>query len=93
MLEGNGSLSYALKGIYNIGPGRTSFALADFYGTGHLDLAVDSAEGVATFLPDTNGDGGFQTSNAYSALAPALGSVVGKFRNAPIIPPATSTLP
>ena len=82
VLEGNGSLSYALKGIYNIGPGRSSFALADFYGSGTLDLAVDSPEGVATFLPDVSPDGGFQASNAYAALAPALGSVVGKFRNA-----------
>ena len=78
----SGTLAYALKGIYNIGPGRSSYALADFYGTGRLDLAVDSAEGVAIFLADPNGDGGFQTSNAYAALAPALGSVVGKFRNA-----------
>jgi len=81
VLKGNGSLSYALKGIYNIGPGRSSFVLADFYGTGTLDLAVDSAEGIATFLPDASGDGGFQTSNAYAALAPALGSVAGVFRN------------
>jgi hypothetical protein len=80
VLEGNGSLSYALKGIYNIGPGRSSFALASFYGTVAPDLAVDSAEGVAVFDADANGDGGFQTSNAYAALAPALGSVVGKFR-------------
>jgi hypothetical protein len=77
----SGTLAYALKGIYNIGPGRSSYALADFYGTGRLDLAVDSAEGVAIFLADPNGDGGFQTSNAYPALLPALGSVVGKFRS------------
>jgi hypothetical protein len=82
VLEGSGSLSYALKAIYNIGPGRSSFALADFYGTPNLDLAVDSAEGVAIFRADANGDGGFQTSNAYSAMSPALGAVVGKFRNA-----------
>jgi hypothetical protein len=72
---------YQLKAIYNIGPGRTSFALADLYDTGLLDLAVDSAEGVAIFRADTNRDGGFQASNAYAALAPALGSVVGRFRN------------
>ena len=83
LLKGQGGLNYTiLKAIYNIGPGRSSYALADFYGTGRLDLAVDSAEGVAIFLADPNGDGGFQTSNAYSSLAPALGSVVGKFRNA-----------
>ena len=77
----SGTLTYGLKGIYNIGPGRTSFALADYFETNALDLAVDSAEGIAIFAPDSNGDGGFQTANAYSSLAPALGAVVGKFRN------------
>ena len=72
-----GTLNYTLKGIYNIGPGRSSFALASF---GSGDLAVDSAEGVAFIQGDTNGDGGFQTSNAYSALAPALGATMGQFR-------------
>ncbi len=70
-----GTLNYTLKGIYNIGPGRSSFALASF---GSGDLAVDSAEGVA-FIQG-NGDGGFQTSLAYSALAPALGATMGQFR-------------
>ncbi len=83
LLKDQGGLNYTiLKAIYNIGPGRSSYAFADFYGTGRLDLAVDSAEGVAIFLADPNGDGGFQTSNAYPALLPAQGSVVGKFRNA-----------
>ena len=72
-----GTLNYTLKGIYNIGPGRSSFALASF---GSGDLAVDSAEGVAFIQGDTNGDGGFQTSIAYSALAPALGATMGQFR-------------
>jgi hypothetical protein len=72
-----GSLTYTLKGIYNIGPGRSSYALASF-GNGALDLAVDSAEGVA-FIQG-NPDGSFQTSNAYSALAPALGATMGQFR-------------
>jgi hypothetical protein len=71
----NGMLTYKLKGIYNIGPGRSSFALASF---GSGDLAVDSAEGVA-FIQG-NADGSFQTSNAYSALAPALGATMGQFR-------------
>ncbi|MGB7814259.1 MAG: FG-GAP-like repeat-containing protein, partial [Polyangia bacterium] len=70
-----GKLNYTLKGIYNIGPGRSSFALASF---ANGDLAVDSAEGVA-FIQG-NADGSFQTSNAYSALAPALGATMGKFR-------------
>ena len=82
VLEGNGSLSYALKGIYNIGPGRSSFALADFYGTGALISPSTRPKASPSSPPDANGDGGFQTSNAYAALAPALGSVVGKFSNA-----------
>jgi hypothetical protein len=69
-----GSLTYTLKGIYNIGPGRSSYALASF---GSGNLAVDSAEGVA-FIQG-NADGSFQTSNAYSALAPALGATMGQF--------------
>jgi hypothetical protein len=79
VLENNGGYSpnYTLKNIYNIGPGRSSFALADFL-SGNLDLAVDSAEGVIFALGD--GNGGFQTSSAYSALAPALGATVGQFR-------------
>jgi hypothetical protein len=75
----SGTLTYGLTGIYNIGSGRSSFALADFYGTGNLDLAVDSAEGVAFVV--LNGNGTLQTSNAYSALAPALSAVVGTFRD------------
>jgi hypothetical protein len=71
-----GSLTYTLKGIYNIGPGRSSYALASF---GSGNLAVDSAEGVA-FIQG-NADGSFNTSLAYSALAPALGATMGQFRN------------
>jgi hypothetical protein len=84
VLHNQGSLNYSLKNIYNIGSGRSSFALADFYRSGYLDLAVDSPEGVAIVKADGNGsgtpDGGFQTSLAYSALAPALGATVGQFR-------------
>jgi hypothetical protein len=73
--------AYTLGAIFNIGPGRNSFALAPFLsGNGNLDLAVDSAEGVAIVEADTNGDGGFQTSLAYSTQSPALGSVVAQFR-------------
>ena len=54
----NGTLnSYTQEGIYNIGPGRSSFALADFYRSGYLDLAVDSPEGVAIVKADGNGSG------------------------------------
>jgi hypothetical protein len=89
----NGSLAYKLRNIYNIGPGHSSFALAPFYG-GSPALAVDSAEGVAFIQEDPNGDGGFQTSLAYSALAPALGATVGQFRssgNPPDVVVATGT--
>ncbi len=75
-----GTLNYTLSGIYNIGPGRSSFALADFNGDSYNDLAVDSPEGVAIALGDALGGSFFQTSLAYTTLAPALGSVVGKFR-------------
>ena len=82
VLQNQGGLSYALKGIYNIGPGRFSYAMANFFGTGDLDFAADSPEGVAIVRADANGDGGFQTSNAYPTLSPALSATVGKFRNA-----------
>ncbi len=78
----SGTLNYTLKGIYNIGPGRSSFALANFRGGGILDLAVNSPEGIA--IAQGDGSGGFQTSLAYSALAPALGATVGQFRTSGI---------
>jgi hypothetical protein len=80
VLENSGSYSqnYSLKNIYDIGPGHSSFALAPFYGGNYPLLAVDSAEGVA--LIQGNADGSFNTSLAYSALAPALGATVGPFR-------------
>jgi hypothetical protein len=76
----SGSLTYTLQGIYNIGPGRASYALAPFFDDGVLDLAVNSPEGVA--IAQGNASGGFLTSNAYSSLQPALSAAVGKFRNA-----------
>jgi hypothetical protein len=79
VLQGQGNLTYALKGIYNIGPGRTSLALAQFNGDGNLDLAVDSPEGVA--IVQGNADGSFQTSLAFSALQPGLNATVGVYRN------------
>ena len=72
-------LAFSLNTIYNIGPGRSSFALANIFGSGNLDLAVDSAEGIAIIAG--NADGTFQASKAFAALAPALGAVAGKFRN------------
>ncbi len=76
--------NYSLKNIYNIGPGRSSFALSTFFNSGNLGLAVDSPEGVA--IVSGNADGSFQTSNAYSTLAPALGTTVGQFRDTAINP-------
>jgi len=82
VLVGQGNLSYTLRGIYNIGPGRSSYALASFYTSPPFpDFAVDSPEGVAIVQGDGNGDGGFMTSSAYSTLAPALGAVEGQFRS------------
>jgi hypothetical protein len=78
----SGTLNYTLQGIYNIGPGRSSYALAQIFNTTqYLDFAVDSPEGIAIVQGDGNGDGGFSTSQAYSALAPALGATVGQYRN------------
>jgi hypothetical protein len=73
-----GTLQYTLAGIYNIGPGRSTFALADFFNTGALDLAAGSAEGVAIVSPD--GQGGFQTSRAFATAGPASSVAVAKFR-------------
>ena len=82
VLLGQGGLTYKLQGIYNIGPGRSSYALAQLFNTTAFpDFAVDSPEGVAIVQGDGNGDGGFMTSNAYSTLAPALGATEGQFRN------------
>jgi hypothetical protein len=76
---GGPPFNYVLKAIYDIGPGRSSFALADVLGNGSLDLAVDSPEGVA--IAPGDGNGGFVTSRAFTTLQPALGATVGKFRN------------
>src|ERR1700733_10930402 len=42
VLQGQANLSFVLGGIYNAGPGRTSFAVADFNGDGGVDVAMDS---------------------------------------------------
>jgi hypothetical protein len=70
VLLGQSDLSLSLKGIYNAGPGRTSFAAADFNGDGVLDVAMDSPEGIAVLLGSA--DGGFESSRAFSAGQPAL---------------------
>lgn len=79
VLADQGGNQFKLANIFNIGPGRTSFALGNFL-TGNFDLAVDSPEGVA--IIKGKGDGTFLTSLAYPALMPGLSAAVGKFRNA-----------
>jgi len=64
------NLSLTLGGIYNAGPGRTSFAVEDFNGDGLMDVAVDSPEGVAILLGDASG--GLGSSRAFAAGMPAL---------------------
>ena len=74
-----GLQSYRLAGIYNIGPGRSSFSLADYNGDGVADLAVDSPQGIAVVLGTAAG--GFQTSLAYPAGQPALNATLADFNN------------
>ena len=72
-----GDLSLSLQGIYNAGPGRTSFAVGDFNGDGVLDVAVDSPEGVAILLGSA--DGSLGGSKAFAAGKPALSGALGDF--------------
>jgi hypothetical protein len=78
VLFGKSNLTYALSAIYNLGPGRSAFALDDFNGDTIQDIAVNSPAGIAVAYGNANGT--FQTSLAYSALAPAVSGVLGKFR-------------
>jgi hypothetical protein len=70
-------LSLSLQGIYNAGPGRSSFAVGNFNGDGVLDVAVDSPEGVAILLG--NADGSMGASKAFAAGKPALSGELGDF--------------
>jgi hypothetical protein len=63
-------LSLTLQAIYNAGPGRTSFAVADFDGDDLMDVAVDSPEGIAILLGSA--DGRLQSSRAFATGKPAL---------------------
>jgi hypothetical protein len=77
VLLGQGDLSLTLQGIYNAGPGRSSFAVADFNGDGLLDVAVDSPEGVAILFGSA--DGSLGSSRAFAAGQPALSGELGDF--------------
>jgi hypothetical protein len=77
VLSEQSDLSLALQGIYNAGPGRGSFAVADFNGDGVLDVAVDSPEGVAILFGSAGG--GLGSSRAFAAGKPALSGALGDF--------------
>jgi hypothetical protein len=70
-------LNLSLQGIYNAGPGRMSFAVADFNGDGVADVAVDSPEGVAILFGSA--DGSLGNSRAFAAGKPALSGALGDF--------------
>jgi hypothetical protein len=77
VLSEQSNLSLTLLGIYNVGPGRTSFAVGDFNDDGVMDVAVDSPEGVAILLGST--DGGLSGSRAFATGTPALNGNLGPF--------------
>jgi hypothetical protein len=77
VLAEQSDLSLTLEGIYNAGPGRGSFAVADFNGDGVLDVAVDSPEGVAVLFGSAGG--GLGSSRAFAAGMPALSGALGDF--------------
>ena len=77
VLLGQSDLSFTLGGIYNAGPGRTSFAVADFNGDGVLDVAVDSPEGIAILFGSAAA--GLASSRAFAAGKPALSGDLGEF--------------
>ncbi len=88
-LLGNGTAYLGLKGVYNAGPGHSSYATADFDGDGNLDLAVDSPEGVAILFG--NGDGSLQTSQAFAAGKPAMSGALGAFTSSGLLDVVVST--
>jgi len=77
VLLGQGNVTYVLKGIYNMGPGRTSYAFADFNGDGYPDVAVDSPQGIAILYG--NADSSMQSSLAFAAGQPAYSVTLGQF--------------
>jgi hypothetical protein len=89
LLIGSASPTFVQNGIYNAGPGRASFAVADFNGDGMSDIAVDSPEGVAILYG--NADGSFQTSLAYSASQPAYSVAIGQFTGSGVLDAVVAT--
>jgi hypothetical protein len=77
VLQEQSDLSVSLQGIYNAGPGRGSFAVADFNGDGVPDIALDSPEGVVILLASATG--GLASSRAFAAGQPALSGILGNF--------------
>ena len=88
-LLGNGTAYLGLKGIYNAGPGHSSYTTADFDGDGNLDLAVDSPEGVAILFG--NADGSLRSSRAFAAGKPALSGALGAFNASGTLDAVVST--
>ncbi len=88
-LLGNGTAYLGLKGIYNAGPGHSSYATADLDGDGNLDLAVDSPEGVAILFG--NADGSLKTSQAFAAGQPALSGALAAFHGSGTLDAVVST--
>jgi hypothetical protein len=69
--------SYTLRGIYDAGPGHTTYAVADFNGDGKPDVAVDGPEGVVLLFGV--GDGSLKSAVSYAAGQPALSGALGHF--------------
>jgi len=67
----SGTLTYGLKGIYNIGPALVVCAGGPLW-HGHAGSGRGFAGGHRHRPARRQWDGGFQTSQAYSTLAPAL---------------------
>lgn len=77
LLQPQSDLTLKLQAIFNAGPGRTSFVVADFNGDGLPDLALDSPEGIALLF--SNPDGTLQSSRAFSTGKPATSGTIGAF--------------
>ncbi len=89
LLGKGGGVDYKLAGTFNVGPNiactangsltydSSCYALADFNGDGKLDIAVGSLTGIAILYG--NGDGTFQSNQAFATPSPAYNAVVADF--------------